>query len=49
MKLVGLIKMCLGEAFSEVFIGKHFSDNFPIENGLKQGDALWPLLFSFAL
>jgi hypothetical protein len=25
------------------------SDNFPIQNSLKQGDALWPLLFKFAL
>jgi len=25
------------------------SDRFPIRNGLKQGDALTPLLFSFAL
>jgi hypothetical protein len=25
------------------------SDNFPIQNGLKQGDALTPLLFNFAL
>jgi hypothetical protein len=25
------------------------SDNFPIQNGLKQGDALAPLLFNFAL
>jgi hypothetical protein len=22
---------------------------FPIRNGLKQGDALWPLFFNFAL
>jgi hypothetical protein len=25
-------------------IGKHLSDSFPIQSGLKQGDALSPLL-----
>jgi hypothetical protein len=43
MKLVRLIKMCLNETYSKVHIGKHLSDNFPIQNGLKQGDALLPL------
>jgi hypothetical protein len=28
---------------------KHLSDTFPIENGLKQDDDLWPVLFNFAL
>jgi hypothetical protein len=34
---------------SKVRIGKHLSESFPIQNGLKQGDALSPLLFNFAL
>jgi hypothetical protein len=29
--------------------GKLLSDKFPIQNGLKQGDALSPLFFNFAL
>jgi hypothetical protein len=49
MKLVRLIKMRFNEAYSEVHIGKHLSDNFLIQNILKQGDALSPLLFNFAL
>jgi hypothetical protein len=49
MKFVRLIKMCLNETYSKVRIGKHLSDSFPIQNGLKQGDALSPLLFNFAL
>jgi hypothetical protein len=49
MKLVKLIKICLNETYSKVRIGKHLSDNFPIQNRLKQGDALSPLLFNFAL
>jgi hypothetical protein len=48
-KLVGLIKMCLHETYSRVHIGKNLSDKFSIENGLKQGDALSPLLSNFAL
>jgi hypothetical protein len=48
-KLVRLIKMCLNETYSIVRIGKLLSDKFPIQNGLKQGDALSPLLFNFAL
>jgi len=49
MKLVRLIKMCLTETYSRVWVGKNLSDMFPIRNGLKQGDALSPLLFNFAL
>ena len=49
MKLVRLIKMCLAETYSRVQVGKNLSDMFPIRNDLKQGDALLPLLFNFAL
>jgi hypothetical protein len=41
--------VCLNETYSEVRIGKHLSDTFPIQNGVKQGDALSPLLLNFAL
>jgi hypothetical protein len=41
--------MFLNETYSKVGIGKYVPDTFPIQNGLKQGDALSPLLFSFAL
>jgi hypothetical protein len=41
--------MCLNETYSKVRIGKLLSDKFPIQNGLKQGDALSLLLFNFAL
>jgi hypothetical protein len=47
-KLVRLIKMCLNEMYSKVHIGKHLSDSFPIQNGLKQGDVLSPMLLNFA-
>jgi hypothetical protein len=39
MIFVRLIKMCLNETYNKARIGKHFSDNFPIQNGLKQGHA----------
>jgi hypothetical protein len=48
MKLVKLIKMCLNETYSTVWVGKHLSDMFPIRNCLKQGDVLSSLRFNFA-
>jgi len=41
--------MCLNETYSKVRISKNLSDTFPVQNGLKQGDAFSPLLFYFAL
>jgi hypothetical protein len=49
MKLVRLIKLSLNKTYSKGRIGKHLSDKFSIQNGLKQGDTLSPLLFNFAL
>jgi len=48
-KLVRIIKTCLDGAQSKVRVGSFLSSSFPIEKGLKQGDALSPLLFHFAL
>jgi hypothetical protein len=44
MKLVRLMKMHLNETYSKVCISKHLSDTFHILNGIKQGNALSPLL-----
>jgi hypothetical protein len=40
VNLIMLNKMCLNETCSEVHIGKHLSDAFPLQNGLKQGNNL---------
>jgi hypothetical protein len=48
MVLVRLFKMCLNENYSNVRIDKYLSSAIPIQNGLKQGGALSPLLSNFA-
>jgi len=37
------------QGIDRVWVGKNVSDKFPIRNGLKQGDALSPMLFNFCL
>jgi hypothetical protein len=49
MELVRLIKMCLYETHKRARVWKHLSDMFPSKNCLKQGGALSPLLFNFAV
>jgi hypothetical protein len=49
MKPVTLIEMCSNKTCSIVRIGKYLSNTFPIQNYLKQKDALSPLLLNFAL
>jgi hypothetical protein len=41
--------MCLNESYSTLHVGKNLSDSFSIQDGLKQGDALAPFLFKFAI
>jgi hypothetical protein len=47
--LVQQINMCLNKTYSKVWIDKHFSDSFPIQNYLKQREHSSPLLFNFVL
>jgi hypothetical protein len=49
MKSVRRKEEKLNATYSKDRVGKHLSDKFRIKNGLKQGDALTPLLLNFAL
>jgi len=41
--------MCLNETSSRVRVGKHLSGMFPVNNALKEGDALSSLFFNIAV
>jgi hypothetical protein len=49
MKLVKMITMRLNETYSKVRIGTYLSDNFHLQNDLKQGDTYSPFLSNLAL
>jgi hypothetical protein len=49
MVILSQIKMRLDEADSRVCIGKHLSDTYSIQNGLKQVDDVWTSNFNSAL
>jgi hypothetical protein len=49
LKVERLINVCLNETYSRVWVGKHLSDRIPFKSGLKEGYALLPSLFNFAL
>jgi len=40
--------VCLNESYNKIRTGENLFHALPIENGMKQGDALSPLLFKFA-
>jgi hypothetical protein len=44
-----LITVASQKPYNMVCVGKYLSDTYPVQNGLKQGDALSQLLFNFAL
>ena len=47
MEVAQLIKMSLNAMYSRVRAAKHLSERLRIINGVKQGDGLSPLFFSF--
>jgi hypothetical protein len=48
-ELARIINICLNETCSKLHVSNHLCDVFSVQNGLKPGDALSPLLFNFAL
>lgn len=48
-KLTNIISMCLKGFRSKIIIGDIISDSFEVNNGLKQGDAIFPILFNIVI
>jgi hypothetical protein len=49
IKIFRLIKVCLSETYSDICIGKHLTDTFPVQKDLWHGDGLSWLLLNFVL
>jgi hypothetical protein len=49
MEQIGVIKLCLTEAYTRVRVGNSLSDMCAIMNGLNVGGALSPFLYTFDL
>jgi hypothetical protein len=47
--LSDILPSSLNEMYNKVCIGKHLSDNIPIQNVIKEGGSLSPFLSNFAL
>jgi len=48
-KLIALTEICMGGTKYQVRVDQTASEEFQVTTGLKQGDALSPLLFDIAL
>jgi len=48
-KLTNLCRIVYNEIYAKVKIGKHLSSDFKVNKGLRQGDAIAPLLFNVVL
>lgn len=48
-KLINITKMCINGSRCRIRIGDTLSDVFEVNGGLKQGDAISPILFNIAL
>jgi len=48
-KVIALVEMCLNNTYNNGPIGLYLSYKLTIQNGLKQGEALSPVLFIFAV
>lgn len=49
LKIIKMVQLCNSETYSKVKIGNEVSMAFEIKSGLRQGDAMSPILFNMAL